>query len=118
MDPADLHGERVALLLVSVDEGGNSLGEDVAVLIARVHWDGSTLRLLTGADEPPIVVDPDRYDGILPAESLEMAEELKAPFYTVLRVRPLPDGAAESGEYTRLGWKWPEEPPAEPWQGS
>jgi hypothetical protein len=107
IDPREIGGHRVVLLLIQVDSAGDALDDDQhAMRTGEARWDGRTLWLDCGEAEPPFAVDPDWLERIRPVPPGELADDTGAAFYLMVRVGPLPEGGEESGEYRPLGWKW------------
>ena len=64
IDPRQIGGHRVVLLLIQVDSAGDVLDDDQhAMRTGKARWDGRTLWLDWGEAEPPFAVDPDCWSG-------------------------------------------------------
>jgi hypothetical protein len=57
IDPREIGGHRVVLLLIQVDSAGDALDDDQhAMRTGEARWDGRTLWLDCGEAEPPFAV--------------------------------------------------------------
>ena len=112
MDPTAIDGRRVVMLLILKDESDNVRDSGHAMRTGEAHWDGETLWLDWGDNEPPYAIDPAWYDRFKPLAQGELADETGAELYFHVTVGPMEEGGEESGRYHQLGWRWPT-PPSE-----
>ena len=111
MDPHSIDGHRVVMLLFMQDESGRVLDSGHAMRTGDAHWDGDTLWLDWGDEEPPFAINPDWFERFRPLAPGRLADDTGADLVFHLYAGPMEPGGEESGRYRPLGWRWPDPDP-------
>jgi hypothetical protein len=114
MDPHEIDGRRVVMILILQDESGNVLDSGHAMRTGEAHWDGETLWLDWGENEPPYAVAADWFDRFKPVAPGLLADDTGAELYFMVGVSPMEEGGEKSGKYRPLGWRMPDPSPEDP----
>lgn len=102
VEPAQLVGKRLALLLIGEDEHGQ---DDCAIFAGIVRQDGS--RLVLDRDDGPFELRDEWIERIRPVEAQVKDILLGADYVLSLSVGNLPGGAS-TAELEPTGLKWPQ----------
>jgi hypothetical protein len=100
MDPAELEGKRIALVLT--DERDESVA-----FTGTAHWDGDRLVMLRNKPDPPVQIHEEWHHKIRATPDDSKNTLLGAEFFLMLSVGNLPAGVGKS-EFQKTGLKWPE----------
>lgn len=103
MNPADIHGKRLAMLVWGERADGS---DDVAVFTGVGEWDGRCLRMLRQPDPSSFQVQDEWLDRLKPVPADLRATLLDAEYYFSLTIGSLPEDR-ELSEYIFTGLKWP-----------
>lgn len=100
MDPADLDGRKVALVMT--DEH-----EESVVFTGIAKWDGSSLVMLRNAPDPPVEIREEWYSRMNLTPDSSRADLLGAEYFVRLTVGSL--GAdSDQSQFLKTGLKWPD----------
>ena len=105
MDPAQLHGLKVAILFVGETDDGS---DDCAVMAGPATWDGGNLWINYGDPDHQFPLPEEAWPGLQPVPRDVRDIFQDAQFYTSIAVGNLPEDA----DYSQLmltGLQWPAE---------
>ena len=103
MNPADIHGKRIAMVAWGEKPDGT---DDVVVFAGTAEWDGARLIVNGGPDSFSFQVQDDWIGRLQPVAPDLKETLLDAEYSFSVTIGPLPDGA-NLDEFVRTGIKWP-----------
>jgi len=102
IDPATIHGKRIAMIAWGKKENGE---DDVIVFTGVANWDGKTLTMTREPASSSYKLPTDLLAKIKPVQPEIKSILLEAEYAFSVRVNDLPDDA-DMSEFRKTGLQW------------
>ena len=103
MNPADIHGRRLAMIAWGTKPDGS---DDVVVFTGIADWDGKRLTMLRQPPSESFPIPDEWLDRVKPTPPNLKVTLLDAEYSFSVTVGALPDGTS-AGEHLKTTLKWP-----------
>jgi len=104
VNPTDLDGRLIALLVIGQTEGGE---DDGAAFTGILRFEAEQPYLDRGPGKQRVELEPEWLERIKPVDAAIRQILIGADYYIPLSIGPVPEGEDES-KFRSIGLKWPE----------